>query len=275
MPKKAAASQHPVFSPRVSFERVSLRRGGRRVLSGVNWTVGPGEHWFLLGPNGSGKTSLLEIVMGYLWATEGSVRVLGETFGKTFLPELRRKIGFLAPWVLQHIPAWESVLEVTASGAEGYTVMTAGIPAGLRRRAMGWLKFAGCQRYAGAPFRNLSSGEQIRVLLARALTAEPDLLILDEPFSALDPGGRTAVYRFLAALARKPGAPGILMVTHQVEDILPFFTHGLCLRQGKVVFQGTKEKALTSAVLRRTFGMPVHVIRSRGQYHLGVRRRVH
>ncbi|HTL46842.1 MAG TPA: ATP-binding cassette domain-containing protein [Verrucomicrobiae bacterium] len=249
----------------LELKDVFLTRDGKPVLNGLNWTAREGEHWFLLGQNGSGKTSLLEVLMGYLWATRGSVRVMGETFGKVNLPELRKKIGFVAPWVVKRIKPWETVRQAVAAGAEALVETTGPIPRELNRRVEAALRFAGCGRHADKLFDKLSTGEQLKAVIARALVARPRVLILDEPFSALDLGSRALVYDFLARLAARKNAPLILLVTHQTEDILPFFTHGLCLKDGRVRAAGPKKQILTSEVLRRTFGVRVSVSHSRGR----------
>ncbi len=257
----------PTNLPVLHLSNIYLTRAGRKVLQGVNWTVKAKEHWFILGPNGSGKTSLLEVVMGYLWATRGTVQVMGETYGKTNLPELRKKIGYVAPWVPKHVRGGETVIEVVAAGTEGCTAYHDKITPALRSKVRSKLRQLGClngtgyqgpkgtqYRFEFTPFENLSSGEQLKVGIARALMAEPKVLILDEPFSALDMGARFSLYGFLSRLARSPKAPSLLLVTHHLEDILPFFTHGLILKAGKFAACGEKKKVLTPAVLKKVFG---------------------
>ena len=275
--RNAAPAAGKNKTPVLDLDGVYLTRAGRKVLSGVNWTVKAGEHWFILGPNGSGKTSLLEVVMGYLWATRGTVQVMGETYGKTNLPELRKKIGYVAPWVPRHVRGGETVIEVVAAGTEGGTAYHDTITPALRAkvrsklRALGLLKGTGYRSGFGTrypfeftPFENLSSGEQLKVAIARALMAEPRVLILDEPFSALDMGARFSLYTFLTRLARSPKAPSLLLVTHHLEDILPFFTHGLILKHGKFAACGSRKEVLTAAVLKKVFGTVPGIVLRQG-----------
>lgn len=252
--KKSANKKSAVPAEEVlRLDAVRLTRSGRLVLSQVNWTVRQGEHWFILGPNGSGKTSLLEVVMGYLWATRGTVQVMGETYGKTNLPELRRKIGYVAPWVPKHVRSGETVIEVVAAGTQGGTAYHESITPALRSKVRSRLRVLGCLHYEFTPFENLSSGEQLKVAIARALMADPRVLILDEPFSALDMGARYSLYAFLTRLARSPKAPSLLLVTHHLEDILPLFTHGLILEKGRFAACGKKKEVLTPGVLKKVF----------------------
>ncbi len=252
--KNAAPAARPDQLPVLQLFGVTLTRAGRKVLYSVDWTVHPGEHWFILGPNGSGKTSLLEVVMGYLWATRGAVQVMGETYGKTNLPELRKKIGYVAPWVPKHVRSGETVIEVVAAGTQGGTAYHETITPALRSKVRARLRALGCLHYEFTPFENLSSGEQLKVAIARALMADPRILILDEPFSALDMGARYSLYDFLTRLARSPKAPALLLVTHHREDILPLFTHGLILKEGRFAACGKKKDVLTPAVLKKVFG---------------------
>lgn len=240
--------------PVLQLTGVYLTRAGRKVLNGIDWTVRAGEHWFILGPNGSGKTSLLEVVMGYLWATRGTVQVIGETYGKTNLPELRKHLGYVAPWVPRHVREGETVIEVLAAGTQGGTAYHDTITPALRRRIRARLKEVGCLRYEFTPFDQLSSGEQLRIAIARALMADPKMLILDESFSALDMGARYSLYRMLTKLARSPRAPVLILVTHHQEDLLPVFTHGLILKDGKFAACGPRSEVLKPAVMKKVFG---------------------
>ena len=119
-------------------------------------------------------------------------------------------------------------------------------------------------------WRHLSQGERQRALIGRALMARPELLILDEPCAGLDPVAREHFLQFLERLARKPGAPTLVLVTHHVEEIMPVFSHVLVLKDGSVLASGTKLSVLTSKVLSRAFRAPVRLRRLRGRYSLSV-----
>jgi iron complex transport system ATP-binding protein len=112
---------------------------------------------------------------------------------------------------------------------------------------------------ADQPFGTLSSGERQRVLLARALLTDPGLLLLDEPMAGLDLGGREGLVETLAELAAAPDTPPTVLVTHHVEEVPPGFTHGLLLRDTRIVQGGPLEEVLTAEHLSDTFGLPLHL----------------
>ena len=121
------------------------------------------------------------------------------------------------------------------------------------------------------PWRVLSQGERQRVLIGRALMARPRLLILDEPCAGLDPVAREHFLQFLERLARRRGAPTLVLVTHHVEEIMPVFSHVLVLKAGRLLAAGAKGKVLTSGTLSRAFHAPVVLRRKTGRYSLTVR----
>ncbi len=250
------------MKPIISLEKISLIRGGRKVLRDINWEICRGQHWFMMGENGSGKSSLLEVLMGYLWPCDGTVKVLGEKYGKTDLPQLRKKIGFIAPWISKRIKTGETVREALAGGLRAsiryYQRIDAKIESQIRRK----LKQMDVLHLEEKTFDKISSGEQLKVLIARALMPDPEILILDEPFSALDIGSRAKIYRLLEKVSRQKNSPAILLVTHHFEDILPLFTHGLVLKKGRIAAKGLKAKVLIPSLMRKVFEGKFQIQRS-------------
>jgi iron complex transport system ATP-binding protein len=239
----------------IQLEGVGVVRGSRRILSDVNWTTRRGEHWFMMGANGSGKTTLVELLAGYLWPREGSVMVLGREFGRTSLPELRKLVGYVSPWIFKRMPNETPVEDVVASGVDASVGLHGRKSPALKKSISRWLSFFGCREFEKRLFGELSSGQQLKVVLARALVHDPALVILDEPFSLLDLGARIRMYRYLEKLTQQKGAPQIILVTHHREDVLPVFTHGLLLGQGRVAFAGSRREALSPVRLARAFGV--------------------
>lgn len=252
----------------LQLKNVSLVRGGARILESISWTIKKGEHWFILGHNGSGKTSLLEIVMGYLWATEGSVEVLGSVYGKTYLPEHRKRIGYAAPWIAKHIKPEESVREVVAGGLEATIEFHKEMSSEVLGKIHDALKTMECLHLQEAAFNRLSSGEQLKVLIARALVRGPEILILDEPFSALDVGARHSIQKLVEKVGGNHKKTSIIIVTHHFDDIAPFYTHGLILKKGKIVEKGLKSSVLAPAVLRKAFGISIKLACRNGRYSI-------
>lgn len=244
---------NPALLPILELQDVSLTRAGRPVLKKINWTVRPGEHWVLCGHNGSGKTSLLEIVLGYLWASRGSVHVMGEQYGKTLLPELRKRIGFVAPWVLEHMRPWETAAEVVASGLQAGIEYRHRLSRFDAARINRFLRFFNCRQYEKVSFGSLSSGERMKIILARAMMAQPSLLVLDEPFASLDMGARWDLTRKLQQLAALKKPPAMILVTHHLEEIPSFFTHALILKEGRIFASGRRREVLKKDILLKAF----------------------
>jgi iron complex transport system ATP-binding protein len=227
----------------------------------MNWVTYKGEHWFIMGPNGSGKTTLVEILMGYLWPQKGEVRVLGEVFGRTNLQELRTKVGYVSPWIFRRMPPETPVEDVVASGFDSSVGFFGRQTPAIKRAVLRQLRFSGCLSLKNRAFGMISSGQQFKVILARALVHQPALLILDEPFSLLDIGARMEMYRLLTQLAEGPRAPQLLLVTHHREDLLPVFDRGLILKNGRIHRQGRRADVLAPLNLSSAFGIPVDTVR--------------
>jgi iron complex transport system ATP-binding protein len=254
---------------------LSIERGRTRILHDVNWRVERGHHWVVLGANGSGKTSLLRALTGYLPPTAGRVAVFGKIYGQTDWRELRRQIGLVTSALQPHIPPAEPALETVLSGKFAQLDLWAKTTRADRAAAARILRRVDATPLAAREWVFLSQGERQRVLIGRALMARPRLLILDEPCAGLDPVAREQFLKFLDDLARRPGAPALVLVTHHVEEITPAFTHALVLRAGRVAAAGPKARVVTPAVLSRAFGARIRVQTHEGCYRLVLAARGH
>jgi iron complex transport system ATP-binding protein len=251
----------------VRMDGVGVRRGAATLLDQVDWRVELDEKWVVLGPNGAGKTTLLRLAAAQLHPTCGVVHVLGERLGRTDIFELRPRIGFASAALAGRIPGDEVVSDLVVSA--GYAVL------GRWRepyeqvdtaRATDLLAALGVAGLAGRQFGTLSEGERKRVLIARALMTDPELLLLDEPAAGLDLGGREDLLTRLSALAVDPDAPATVLVTHHVEEIPAGFTHAMLMRAGGVVAQGLLDTVLTEVNLSRTFGVDLMLERSGSRF---------
>ena len=237
---------------------VTILREGATLLDAVDWVVAEGERWVVLGPNGAGKTTLLQLAAATLYPSRGTVDVLGERLGAVDVFELRPRIGLASAALAERLPARERVGDIvlTASYAvvgrfrERYDALDSA-------RADELLHVLGVAHLRERRFGTLSEGERKRVQIARALMADPELMLLDEPASGLDLGGREDLLRRLGELVRDPYAPALVLVTHHVEEIPPGVTHALLLRAGRVVASGPLAATLTAANLSACFGLPL------------------
>ena len=246
---------------------VGVRRGAKDLLQDVNWQVREGERWIIMGPNGAGKSTLMQVAATRMHPTTGMVGILDEVLGAVDVFELRPRIGLSSAGLAQQLPAQETVLNavLTASWGvmgrwnESYDALDED-----RARRLIWQW--GLSGYEDRRFGTLSEGERKRVLVARALMTDPELLLLDEPAAGLDLAGRETLVRALTRLAADPVAPALVLVTHHVEEVPPGFTHALLMRQGRVVAAGPIEQTLTEDHLSAAFGLPLKVTRDEGRY---------
>ncbi|WP_042356191.1 ABC transporter ATP-binding protein [Bacillus rubiinfantis] len=245
----------------VRLENVSLKREGKWILQDINWEIRHGEHWVLFGLNGSGKTAMLNILNAYQFPTKGKITVLGMEFGRTYLGEkLRKQIGFVSSSLQDKFYAADNAFEVVLSGAFASIGLYETPTDAMRNKAITLLKELGCIDYANRRYETLSQGEKQRVQIARALMANPSLLILDEPTNGLDFIAREKLLESIETIAAKSNAPRIIYVTHHVEEILPVFNKTLLLKQGQVFAAGNTTEMLTGKTLTEYFGLPVNVL---------------
>lgn len=265
MPKSKPPAPHPTLR----VQGIEFRRG-RGILKGIDWTVEQGQHWCMLGPNGCGKTSLINIITGYDSATDGTIEIDGAKFGDNDWREVRKRVGIVASTLTTFLESGEPVVDVVASGRDAKLNLWEEPPETLRKEARALLKRSGISYLAASLWGPLSQGEKQKVLICRAMMAKFKVLILDEPCAGLDPVAREHFLQWLQQLSQKPGAPSMIMVTHHVEEILPCMSHVIVLKSGEVLAAGPKDEILTSERLSEAYGASVS-LHLRGQrYQLSV-----
>jgi iron complex transport system ATP-binding protein len=262
--------RRPAVPPVLEVCGLGIRRGSTHILRSLDWEIRQGEHWVMLGANGSGKTSLLSALTGYFPATEGEITVLGERFGEADWRELRKRIGVVSSSVRLMMAETETALESVVTGKYAMIDYWGRVKPADARDARRVLRLIECEHLADRPWAFLSQGERQRILIGRALMCRPRLLILDEPCAGLDPVAREHFMGFVNRLGRGRNAPTLVLVTHHVEEIMPVFTHVLLLREGRVLAAGRKRDLLTAKNLGATFRAPVRPVLKRGRYQLNI-----
>lgn len=237
----------------------------REILKGINWEVKRGDRYFILGANGAGKTTLVRMILGYAWPLYGAtVEVLGHRFGTINLRELRKRIAWVSPLMHQWLGDREwTGREMVLSGPDATIGLFRSPSEEEEKRAAALLTSLRASYLADRPVHTMSSGEQVKVLIARALMTNPELMILDEPSVFLDIAGREFLLSTIAELADASPDLTIIFITQRIEDILPAFTKGMILRQGEIVCHGAREDVLTEPNLCTAFDLSIRLIPGR------------
>ncbi len=247
----------------ICVENARVFLSGREILRDINWEVKCGERCFILGANGAGKTTLVRMLMGYAWPLFGAkVEVLGHRFGTVNLQELRKRIAWVSPLVHRWLGDREwTGLEMVLSGPDATIGLFRTPREEETERARQLLAGMNADYLEQRSVITMSSGEQVKVLIARALMCNPDLMILDEPSVFLDIAGREFLLRTIAELTRQRPELTLIFITQRIEDILPEFSRGLIMREGRIIAHGSREEVLSEVNLRSAFGLPIRLVR--------------
>ena len=251
----------PSSRPTAAVLRVAgltVERDDAFPLRDVSWEIRRGENWVILGANGSGKTSLIGAMTAYIAPSAGEIHLLGNEYGRSEWREVRKLFGLVSSAIHQHLWDRESAVRTVASGKYAAFGPWSQPDTADLERARGLLDRLQAGSIAERPWRVLSQGERQRVLIARALMAEPALLLLDEPCAGLDPVARERLLRVIDRVAATSQAC-VVLVTHHVEEIVPAFSHVLLLKAGSVLAAGPKRSVLTSELLSDAYQSPVEV----------------
>jgi iron complex transport system ATP-binding protein len=247
------------MTPVLEMSDVTFRRDGKHIIDGISLTVQPGEHWALLGPNGAGKSTLLGFCAAVTFPTTGTVRVLGGQMGRTDLAVLRRSIGHVNPRHRLQYPL--TVRDVVLTGITA-TIDTAArwTPSAEQvARADELIDTVGLSARTEAVWPTLSHGERGRTLIARALIADPQLLLLDEPTTGLDVAAREQLLETLDTLDDSHPHMASILVTHHLEELPTSTTHALLIAHGRTVASGPARDTVTTDHVTTAFAHPVDV----------------
>ncbi|MGC2939110.1 MULTISPECIES: ABC transporter ATP-binding protein [unclassified Brevibacterium] len=238
---------------------VTFRRGQTQILHGIDLRIAAGEHWVLIGPNGAGKSTLLSFASAQVFPTSGTVDILGERMGRVELAALRRLIGHVNP---RHpLRSNLSVTEVVLTG------LTGTIERPMRwepsdddlARAEARIAEVELSARADAGWKVLSQGERGRALVARALIADPQLLLFDEPTTGLDVAAREQLLETIDDLSVRSPELATVLVTHHLEEIPETTSHAALISDGRLTAAGPIAEVLTSEQVSAAFDHPIEV----------------
>lgn len=264
--------------PAIECEGLVVRRGTTTILDHLTCRVERGTAAAILGPNGCGKTTFARCLTGTMFATQGRLTVLGQTIGQTNILQLRRRIGLVNPTTdhgFAHVTGAvvDAALSTTMAVCTGYFASVGLYDKPTEHQvahARQLLKTVGLGHRLDHTLGKLSTGEQRRALIARALVHKPELLILDEPTAGLDLRGREQVLATIEQLLSQPDAPALLMITHHVEELSPRTSQVLLMKHGRFVATGEPDQVINPETLSAVYGCKVFVKKTHGRFWLEV-----
>ncbi|WP_447532550.1 ABC transporter ATP-binding protein, partial [Bifidobacterium longum] len=251
-------------------------------------TINAGERWVLFGPNGIGKSTAVGMLATRTFPSEGRVFILGHQLGKYDVFKLRTRIGLASADLGRQFPEFEDPLDAVVTGLSAVTGRWRDTYTDEEyARARQLLRDFRVSYLEGKEMWRLSEGERTRVLIARALMGDPELLIMDEPTTGLDLGGREQVMRTLSRIGEESSDRAVVLVTHRLEEIPAGFDHIAIMGRkpipaedateagldvmgnpgaGTIVYTGSLEDGLTDERLSNLFGMPIEVQHTHGRW---------
>jgi iron complex transport system ATP-binding protein len=247
---------------------VSVVRDGRALIRDISWGVRRHERWVVLGPNGSGKTTMLQVASTYLGPTSGTVRLLGRTRGTVDVRVLRERVGYVGAGPARMIRDRLPAIEIVVTGRHASFVDSRWHDYEDRdwELARELLERFGADHLADRRYGTLSTGEKQRVFIARSLMTRPEVLLLDEAMTGLDLGARERLVSSLAGLAADPESPAAVLVTHHVEEIPPGFGHIALMSGGRLLGGGPIDTVLTGESLSECYGENLEIDDVGGRY---------
>lgn len=240
-------------------ENLGLKKGSKYILKDINWEIQSGDNWVLFGLNGCGKTTLLSILAGYQSGNEGYNCLFDEKVDKNNFLQLRKRIGFVSSSFFDRYLKKELVTDIVLAGKFGTLGIAGEIADEDIQKAKSLSRMLGIEKKMRYPYDCLSKGQQQRVLIARAMMNEPEILLLDEPCSGLDMIARETFLHNIQDLAEKNGM-AIVYVTHHTEEILPFFNKAALMKDGMLTAKGDLEKIFSEEILEKFFGVKTSIL---------------
>ena len=254
---------------RLILKDISLWREEKVILKSINFEVKKGEHWAILGPNGSGKTMLMMVASGYQPASQGRVFLVNGWLSEVIVPELRKHIGIVSDQLTQHINRYyprATGLQVVLSGLYGKIGVFGKITQEERQKGLEILAQMDSQNLADIPFLKMSTGKRQVCMIGRSLIAENVLLLLDEPCVGLDIPSREVLLKHIDYVTKKSDSPTVLLITHHVEEIVDGITNFLLIINGEIFGKGYKDEMINSKTISELFGTPLKIEHENKRY---------
>lgn len=255
--------------PLLQFAEAVVVRSGAPILSIDSFVLHERENIAVLGPNGSGKSTFIKLITREVFPLHrDDPPVLFRGSERVLLTEVKKCIGVVSSTMQDQITAHISVEDVVLGGLFG----TLGVLPHFqvledsKEQALRAMSLMGVQDLAPRDMKTLSTGQARRVLFARALVHDPDVLVLDEPCTGLDPGGMFHIRESMRHLAQ--AGKSIVLVTHYPEDVIPEIMRVVLLKEGRVFADGLKDELLSSETMTALFEVPLQIQRRRGYYSL-------
>lgn len=248
----------------ISLDKVTVIKKRKTVLDNISWDVKKGESWAVVGKNGAGKSFLLRLIALNHYPSSGRVSVFGRQIGEVNIWDLKNRIGFVSDLLQEEYSVNITVNEVVYSGFFSSIGLYYPVDENIVNKTEKILELLRIEHIKLKKFKQLSHGEQRKVLIARALVSNPQLLILDEPCTGLDIPGREEFLKTLQKLLNLN--INIIFVTHHIEEIIPEINNVMLLKNGKILHLGTKQKVLNKENLNSTFDHNFEVIERNNRY---------
>ncbi len=258
----------------LNIQHATAFRGTTQVFKNFNLTIPEGQSTAIIGPNGAGKSTLMKMLAREIYPSSGSVEIFGRQRWNIW--ELKNQLGIVSAEMQQNYLPAATGLSVVLSGfySSVDTYKHQQFTQVQRATAQQVIHQLGIHTLLDQPFAKMSTGQQRRHLLARALVNDPNCLILDEPTTGLD---LQAQFYYLDTIGRlmrgdqsapSPNAKTVILVTHQIQEIPPEVSHVVLLKNAKVMLYDSKQRALTSQNLSNLFDVPIKVISENGYYQV-------
>ena len=205
----------------INIKNATVELKGQKILENLNFEIKKGEKYFILGANGAGKTTLVKLILGYIWTRiGGNVEVLGKEFGKVDISDVRKQIAWVSPFITQHLEYVSTGLDMVLSGLVGAYAMFRKETEEEMELAKNLLEKLGALDLANKNVRDMSSGELIKILIARAFISKPKLMILDEPTVYLDMAQREMFLNYVDNLIKQNPDLTVLFISQRYYNVM-------------------------------------------------------